>query len=188
MSRRSLLAPATLVTALIAALAAPMASAQEKVLNIYSARHYQTDEALYSNFTKTTGIKLNRIDGKEDELVERIRNEGASSPADILITVDATRLQIADQLGLFQTVQSKTLEQRIPAHLRTATWYSFSTRARVIVYNKVAVKREQVQKPGPRGWWPTLPVRPKAAIPTRSRPWRPVNAAWPCPTATTWRA
>ncbi|MBP7522775.1 MAG: extracellular solute-binding protein [Leptothrix sp. (in: Bacteria)] len=145
MSRRSLLAPATLVTALIAALAAPMASAQEKVLNIYSARHYQTDEALYSNFTKTTGIKLNRIDGKEDELVERIRNEGASSPADILITVDATRLQIADQLGLFQTVQSKTLEQRIPAHLRTATWYSFSTRARVIVYNKVAVKREQVQ-------------------------------------------
>ena len=64
MSRRSLLAPATLVTALIAALAAPMASAQEKVLNIYSARHYQTDEALYSNFTKTTGIKLNRIDGR----------------------------------------------------------------------------------------------------------------------------
>jgi iron(III) transport system substrate-binding protein len=135
----------TAMIALIASLAAPLAGAQEKVLNIYSARHYQTDEALYSNFTKATGIKLNRIDGKEDELVERIRNEGASSPADLLITVDATRLQIADQMGLFQPVQSKLLDERVPANLRTPTWYSFSTRARVIVYNKVALKREQVQ-------------------------------------------
>ena len=113
-----------------------LGTAQEKVLNLYSARHYQTDEALYTNFTKATGIRINRIEGKEDELVERLRNEGAASPADLLITVDASRLEVADALGLFQPVKSKVLEERIPAALRTPTWFSFSTRARVIVHHK----------------------------------------------------
>jgi iron(III) transport system substrate-binding protein len=127
-------------------LGGPLAwAADGPVLNLYSARHYQTDEALYANFTKATGIKINRLDGKEDELVERIRNEGANSPADVLITVDAARLEVADAMGLFQPVKSAVLEERIPAQLRTARWFSFSTRARVIVYNKLAVKREQVQ-------------------------------------------
>ena len=121
------------------------ATAQGQVLNLYSARHYQTDEALYANFTKATGIKINRLDGKEEELVERIRNEGSASPADVLITVDAARLEVADALGLFQPVLSKLLDDRIPAGLRTPNWVAFSTRARVIVYNKAAVKREQVQ-------------------------------------------
>ena len=123
---------------------APLAQAQG-VVNIYSARHYQTDEAFYANFTKETGIKINRLDGREDELVERIRNEGASSPADVLITVDASRLEIADKMGLFQPVQSKALEARIPAHLRTPNWLAFSTRARVIVYNKAAINPQWVQ-------------------------------------------
>ncbi|WP_114649744.1 Fe(3+) ABC transporter substrate-binding protein [Pseudothauera hydrothermalis] len=114
-------------------------------LNIYSARHYQTDEALYGNFTKQTGIKINRIEAKEDELIERLRNEGANSPADILITVDASRLAKADEMGLFAPVKSAVLEARIPAHLRTDTWIAFSTRARVIVFNKDLVKAEQVQ-------------------------------------------
>ncbi len=121
------------------------ASAQEKVLNLYSARHYQTDEALYANFTKQTGIRINRIEGKEEELMERIRNEGANSPADVFITVDAARLAKADELGLFAPVKSKLLESRIPAHLRTDTWFAFSTRARVIIYNRSAVKAEDVQ-------------------------------------------
>ena len=136
------------VTVLLGCLAAvPFASAnaQEKVLNLYSARHYQTDEALYANFTKQTGIKINRIEGKEEELLERIKNEGANSPADVFITVDAARLEIADSLGLFAPVKSKLLEERIPDNLRTPTWMAFSTRARVIVYNKVAVKAEDVQ-------------------------------------------
>ena len=115
------------------------------MLNLYSARHYQTDEALYANFTKATGIKINRLDGKEEELVERIRNEGTASPADVLITVDAARLEAADSLGLFQPIRSKLLDERIPAGLRTPNWVAFSTRARVIVFNKVALKREQVQ-------------------------------------------
>ena len=124
--------------------AAALAQAQP-VLNVYSARHYQTDEALYANFTQQTGIKVNRLDGKEEELVERIKNEGASSPADVLITVDAARLEIADKAGLFQPHQSKLLESRIPATLRTPTWLAFSTRARVIAYNKAAVNGAWVQ-------------------------------------------
>ena len=119
--------------------------ADDKVLNLYSARHYQTDEALYANFTKHTGIKINRIEGKEDELLERIRNEGSNSPADVFLTVDAARLAKAHELGLFAPLNSKTLDSRIPAHLRTDDWFSFSTRARVIVFNKAEIKAEDVQ-------------------------------------------
>jgi iron(III) transport system substrate-binding protein len=126
-------------------LGAISASAQEKALNLYSARHYQTDEALYANFTRQTGIKINRIEAKEDELLERIRNEGANSPADVFLTVDAARLAKADELGLFAAVKSKTLEARIPANLRSPDWFAFSTRARVIVANKDTVKAEDVQ-------------------------------------------
>lgn len=112
--------------------------AAAETLNIYSARHYQTDEALYSDFTKQTGITLNRIDGKEDELIERMKKEGANSPADLMITVDAGRLWRAEQAGLFQGIRSKILESRVPAHLRhpDGKWFGFSTRARVIVIDK----------------------------------------------------
>jgi iron(III) transport system substrate-binding protein len=130
---------------LLAAISALPALAQEKVLNLYSARHYQTDEALYANFTRQTGIKINRIEGKEDELLERIKNEGANSPADIFITVDAARLAQADALGLFAPVKSRILEERIPDNLRSADWFAFSTRARVIIYNKAGVNAADVQ-------------------------------------------
>ena len=147
---RSLPRWTTLTLIALAAQAATLGTAQanDQVLNIYSARHYQTDEALYENFTKQTGIKINRLDGKEDELLERIKNEGARSPADILITVDAARLEMADQAGIFQPIASKVLEQRIPANLRTPNWIAFSTRARVIAYNKRDVKAEWVQTYG----------------------------------------
>ena len=116
--------------------------AQEKALNLYSSRHYQTDEALYTNFTRQTGIRINRIEAPEDALIERLRNEGAASPADVLVTVDAGRLWRAEQLGLFQPVRSSVLEARIPAHLRHpgGLWFGFSTRARVILYSKDAIK------------------------------------------------
>ena len=121
------------------------ARAQEKVLNLYSARHYQTDEALYTGFTRQSGIKINRIEGNDDELLERIKNEGANSPADILLTVDAARLAAAHELGLFAPLKSKLLESRIPANLRTEDWFSFSTRARVIVHARDAVQPIDVQ-------------------------------------------
>ncbi|GAB4561058.1 MAG: Fe(3+) ABC transporter substrate-binding protein [Rhizobacter sp.] len=135
----------TLALTLTAALFSVAFGAQAQVLNLYSARHYQTDEALYAEFTQQTGIKINRIEGKEDELLERIKNEGASSPADVFITVDASRLEIADKVGVFQPFDSKLVAERVPAHLRTPTWVAFSTRARVIVYNKVTVKPALVQ-------------------------------------------
>jgi len=127
------------------ALPAP-AAAQEAVLNLYSSRHYQTDEALYAGFTKKTGIAINRIEGTEDALLERLKNEGANSPADVLITVDVARLWRAQRMNLFQPVKSAVLERSIPAHLREpdGKWFGFSKRARVIVYNKRLVKPNEV--------------------------------------------
>jgi iron(III) transport system substrate-binding protein len=124
------------------------ALAQDKVVNLYTGRHYQTDEKLYEGFTKATGIKINRIEGSEDEIIERIRNEGANSPADVLITVDVGRLWRAQQAGLFGQVKSQTLEQRIPANLRDpdGEWFGFSTRARVLVYAKDKVKPAEVAR------------------------------------------
>ena len=133
--------------ALALALCAFSAAAQDNVVNIYSARHYKTDEALYEGFTKLTGIKVNRIEGGEDALIERVRNEGPRSPADVLITVDAGRLWRAEQLGLFQPVKSRTLEMRIPESFRESggQWFGFSMRARVIAYNKANVRPGEIQ-------------------------------------------
>jgi iron(III) transport system substrate-binding protein len=118
------------------------AQAQEKVLNLYSARHYSTDEALYTNFTKATGIKINRIEAGEDALLQRIKAEGANSPADVFLTVDAGRLWIAEQDGIFAPIQSKVLDEKIPAayRLTSGTWYGFSTRARVLAVDTTKVK------------------------------------------------
>lgn len=140
MSRSRLLLTLSLVAAALGS-----AQAQDRVLNLYSARHYQTDEALYEGFTKQTGIVIKRIEGKEDELLERIRNEGVNSPADVLLTVDAARLAAAHEMGLFAPVKSALLEARIPAYLRTTDWFAFSTRARVIIYNKTTVKPGEVR-------------------------------------------
>ena len=129
------------ILALVCALAvAPVGAADEQVVNLYSARHYQTDEALYANFTKATGIRINRIEAGDDQLVERLRAEGAASPADILLIVDAARLWQAQQMGLFQPTKSAVLEQRIPASFRdpAGSWFGFSYRARVLIYNKDA--------------------------------------------------
>jgi iron(III) transport system substrate-binding protein len=144
--RRALVA-ATVFTAALSALPAVAADA---VLNLYSARHYQTDEALYSDFTQRTGIRINRIEAGDEALLERLRSEGANTPADVLLLVDAARLWRAQIDGMFQPVRSQALEARIPTHLRGkddgkgAEWFAFSTRARVIVYNKATVKPEQV--------------------------------------------
>jgi len=126
---------------------ASSASAQDTVLNLYTARHYQTDEALYTGFTKRTGIKINRIEGGEDALFERIKSEGARSPADVFITVDIGRIWKADEAGIFEAVRSPVLETRIPAALRDPDnkWFGFSSRARIVVYNKAVVKEGEIK-------------------------------------------
>ena len=126
------------------------AIAQEQVVNLYSARHYQTDEALYSNFTKSTGIKVNRVDADDAGILARLKAEGTASPADVILLVDAARLWKGDVDGLFKSIKSPLLEAAIPANLRATssaegtTWFGFSTRARVIVFDKLKVKRADV--------------------------------------------
>lgn len=126
------------------------ANAQEQVVNLYSARHYQTDEALYSNFTKATGIKINRVDADDAGILARLKAEGAASPADVILLVDAARLGKGDADGLFKPIKSPALEAAIPANLRAkpgvdgTTWFGFSTRARVVVYDKLKVKKADV--------------------------------------------
>lgn len=114
----------------------PSLYAQE--VNVYSARHYDTDMLMYEQFTEETGIKVNLIEGGSDALTKRILNEGEFSPADMLITVDAGRLWRAQQSGVFQPIESDVLNARIPAHLRESDghWFGLSKRARVIVVNK----------------------------------------------------
>lgn len=131
MFRRLLLAAAGLACTA----AAPLA-AQE--LNLYSSRHYDTDRSLYDGFTAQTGIRVRLVEGDADQLIERIRSEGAASPADVLITVDAARLIRAQDAGVLQPVRSALLEERIPAYLRDPQghWFGLSKRARVIVYGR----------------------------------------------------
>ena len=126
-------------------------SAQEQVVNLYSARHYNTDEALYSNFTKATGIKINRVDGDDAGILARLKAEGTASPADVILLVDAARLYRGEVDGLFQPVKSQVLNDAIPANFRGTPaadggtpWFGFSTRARVIAYDKAKVNKEDV--------------------------------------------
>lgn len=141
----------SLLSLTILLLAAGAASAEEQVLNIYSARHYPTDEALYSGFTKSTGIKLNRVDADDAGIIARLKAEGSASPADIILLVDASRLWRGENDGLFQPVKSAVLDDAIPAQYRAkpnangeTAWFGFSTRARVIVYDKSKINKEDV--------------------------------------------
>jgi iron(III) transport system substrate-binding protein len=130
--------------------ASAAALAQANTLNLYSARHYSTDEALYNDFTKATGIKINRVDADDAGILNRLRAEGSSSPADVILLVDAARLWRGEIDGLFAPVKSKILDDAIAAQYSAKAtpegkaWFGFSTRARVVVYNKAAVKREDV--------------------------------------------
>ena len=110
-------------------------------LNLYSSRHYDTDERLYTDFEDLTGITINRIEGKADELLTRMRAEGRNSPADILLTVDTSRLQRAKDAGILQSIDSDILEARVPDYLQDADnqWFGFSQRARIIFYDKADV-------------------------------------------------
>ena len=141
-----LMAAATMVQ-----LPAACAQTQDKVLNLYSARHYPTDEALYSQFTQATGIRINRIDADDAGILSRLKAEGSASPADVILLVDAARLWRAEVDGLFLPVKSKVLDASVPATLRAkptgeggSAWFGLSTRARVIVFDQRRLKREEL--------------------------------------------
>ncbi|WP_439813715.1 Fe(3+) ABC transporter substrate-binding protein [Zavarzinia sp. CC-PAN008] len=121
-------------------------SAQAAEINIYSSRHYPSDDELFGKFQEQTGISVNLVKGSADELRQRLKLEGENSPADVFITVDAGNLVRAMDDGLFAKTDSAVLNERIPAHFREAdgSWFTFATRARVIVYSKERVKPEEL--------------------------------------------
>ena len=118
-----------------------LTAAQAQELNLYSSRHYDTDERLYSDFTAATGITVNRIEGNADELIARMQAEGANSPADVFLTVDTVRLARAAAMGLLQPIESEILETGVPAYLQDDdnNWFAFSQRARILFYDKTEV-------------------------------------------------
>jgi len=118
----------------------------EGVLNVYNARHYGTDDQLWNALTAKTGIKVNVVSGNHDELIQRMLSEGANSPADLFITVDAGRLAFATDKGVFQPVTSAELDRIVPANLRepTGLWYGMAMRARVILHDKDKVKPGEI--------------------------------------------
>lgn len=115
-------------------------------VNLYTARHYDSDLALYERFTRETGIKINRIEGNADQLIARMRSEGERTPADVFITADAGALWRAQEAGMFQPIDSATLSEQIPGNLREpdGNWYGFARRARVVAYNPERVRAEDV--------------------------------------------
>jgi iron(III) transport system substrate-binding protein len=132
-------------------MAASATPAAEQTLNIYSARHYPTDEALYANFTKATGIRINRVDSDDAGILARLKAEGTASPADVILLVDAARLWKGEIEGLFQPIKSKPLDDAIPQQLRGkgateggTPWFGFSTRARIVVFDKATVQKTDV--------------------------------------------
>jgi len=144
--RRRLAAPLVVALLLVVStLAGPRAGAAEQ-LNVYSARHYDSDTALYESFTEATGIEVQVLQGNSDQLIARIQREGAASPADVLMTVDVARLWRAEQAEVLSPVQSDRLEERIPANLRHPDnlWFGFSTRARLIFYRPGSVEADSI--------------------------------------------
>ncbi len=116
-------------------------------VNVYTSRHYDSDDALYEEFTKETGIKVNIISGKGSALLERIKSEGKNSPADIFFTVDAGNLWKVQKEGLFQSIESKKILSSVPVELRGPNdeWTAVAKRARVIFYNPMRVKSSEIK-------------------------------------------
>lgn len=130
---------ALLTLSLMASTSAVLAEGE---VNLYSSRHYDTDERLYSDFEEQTGITINRIEGNADELIARMEAEGANSPADVLLTVDISRVVRAEEKDLLSNVDSAVLDARLPEHLRhpDGTWFGFSQRSRIFFYDKERVE------------------------------------------------
>ena len=127
--------------------AASLAQNRPQEVNVYSGRHYNTDKQLYAQFTRRTGIKVNLLEGKDDELIQRLRSEGRSSKADLLVLVDAARVYRAQELGLFQSVRSAELNKDVPASLRdpAGRWYALTRRARPVMVNAAVVNPKLIR-------------------------------------------
>jgi iron(III) transport system substrate-binding protein len=104
-------------------------------VNIFSARHYDSDVQLYEKFTSKTGIKVNVLSGKDKALQKRIIEEGADSKADLYITADAGRLGAFDAAGMLQNSMSSYIKSTVPSNFRSNNWTGIAKRARIIYYS-----------------------------------------------------
>ncbi len=125
---------------------APRPNSRGQVVNIYSARHYESDQKIYENFEAETGIKVNIVQGKAEELIERIEREGQNTQADLFITVDGGILDTAKSRGILQDSSSDLIEKQVPSEYRDVdnNWIGIATRARVIVYSKERVNPSEL--------------------------------------------
>jgi iron(III) transport system substrate-binding protein len=115
-------------------------------LTVYTERHYDTDQALYDQFTENTGISINLVRDEADKLITRLENEGEDTEADLLIIADAGRLGRAKALDLFQETSSDILDNQVPNEYRDSDlhWYGLTMRARVLVYHPERVLEEEL--------------------------------------------
>ncbi|MEB3173149.1 MAG: extracellular solute-binding protein [Cyanobacteriota bacterium] len=150
-TKQHVLFAAALTTLTATTIAAPLlqveAQNKPKEVNVYSGRHYNTDKALYAEFTRRTGIKVNLLEGKDDELIQRLKSEGRNSKADLLVLVDAARLYRAQQDNLFRPIRSTELNKDVPAKLRDpgGRWYALTRRARPVMINTAVVNPRLVR-------------------------------------------
>jgi iron(III) transport system substrate-binding protein len=156
-SLRALLRPEALATSALLAVSAGAAvltacmaggaQAQSQEIGVYSGRHYNTDKELYRQFTARTGIKVKLLEAKDDALIERVRTEGKNSPADVLVLVDAARLDKAADMGLFRASPSATLLRDVPLNLRDSKgrWYGLTRRVRVPIVNPKLVNPASIR-------------------------------------------
>ncbi|MGM0982530.1 MAG: Fe(3+) ABC transporter substrate-binding protein [Pseudomonadota bacterium] len=134
------------LAALVAGSAMASQAAAAEELNIYSARHYDSDEALYAAFTEQTGIEVNVLEGDSDQLIQRLKLEGEASPADVMVTVDAGRLWRGEQEEIFASVESEVLNERLPDYMRhpEGKWFGFSQRVRAIFIDPTEVDADEI--------------------------------------------
>lgn len=124
----------------------PGALASTPEVRVYSGRHYNSDKAIYDQFTRKTGIRVRLVESNDTAILARIRSEGKNSPADLLILVDAARLSQAAEQGAFQSVSTRTLQRDVPSSLRDSQgrWFALTRRVRAFVINPRIVKPASV--------------------------------------------
>ena len=113
-------------------------------VNVFSARHYDSDIQLYEKFTAKTGIKVNIVSGKDKALQKRITEEGTDSKADLYITADAGRLGAFAAKGMFQNSMSPAIKAAVPANFRTSKWTGIAKRARIMYYSPERVNANEL--------------------------------------------
>jgi len=113
-------------------------------VNVFSARHYDSDIQLYKKFTEKTGIKVNVVSGKDKALQKRIIEEGPASKADIYITADAGRLGAFDAKGMFQNSMTSVIKEAVPKNFRSPNWTGIAKRARIMYYSPERVNANEL--------------------------------------------